>query len=42
MKMGKGLFKIMAALLCLCLLLTACAPAEQEEADVSGDSDCGE
>ena len=38
MKMGKGLFKIMAALLCLCLLLTSCAPAEQEEADVSGDS----
>lgn len=38
MKMGKGLFKIMAALLCLCLLLTACAPAEQEEVEVSGDS----
>ena len=38
MKMGKGLFKIMAALLCLCLLLTSCAPAEQEEADVSGDA----
>ena len=38
MKMGKGLFKVMTALLCLCLLLTACAPAEQEEAEVSGDS----
>ena len=34
----KKFTKFLAALLCLCLLLTSCAPAEQEEADVSGDS----
>ena len=33
MKMGKGLFKIMAALLCLCLLLTACTGAKQRNSD---------
>ena len=33
MKMGKGLFKIMTALLCLCLLLTACTGAKQRNRD---------
>jgi len=34
----KKFTKFLAALLYLCMLLTACAPAEQEEAEVSGDS----
>ena len=34
----KKFTKFLAALLCLCLLLTACAPAEQEEVNVSDDS----
>ena len=34
----KKFTKFLAALLCLCLLFTSCAPAKQEEAEVSGDS----